>query len=98
MKDIIINLVGDLMDINVVLEYFDKLNDEQAMILEFKYGRQILVDNRDIIQCDGDLIVIKSEAGNYITEYKNIMGIKTCNRIDIENAVLSEIFEKMGDL
>lgn len=30
------------MEINVMMEYFDKLNDENAMFIEFKDGGQLL--------------------------------------------------------
>ena len=37
------------MDLNVVLQYFDNLNDENAMYIEFRDGGKLLVDNSDII-------------------------------------------------
>ena len=60
------------MEINVIMEYFDKLNDENAMFIEFKDGGQLLVDNEDIIRANGDLIEIKSGIGCYITEIREL--------------------------
>ena len=38
------------MDLNVVFRYFDSLNDENAMYIEFGNGGQVLVDNNDIVR------------------------------------------------
>ena len=86
------------MEINVIMEYFDKLNDENAMFIEFKDGGQLLVDNEDIIRANGDLIEIKSGIGCYITETKNVTGLKIFNRVDlIKKAILDKILEEKGD-
>ena len=86
------------MDINVILQYFDKLNDDNAMFIEFKNGGQLLVDNNDVIRVDGDLIEIKSTNGLYITSADCVIGLKIANRIDIMNkAMISEIIGQMGE-
>ena len=71
------------MEINIILEYFDKLNDENAMFIEFKNGGQLLVDNNDIIRANGSILEIKSTTGIYITEVKYVVGLKIANRVDI---------------
>ena len=86
------------MEIEVILEYFDKLNDENAMFIEFKDGGQVLVDEDDIIRANGDVIEIKSGIGCYITEAKNVTGLKICNRVDLmKKAILAKILEEKGD-
>ena len=86
------------MEINVVLEYFDKLNDENAMFIEFKNGGQLLVDDNDIIRVNGDLIEITSTSGTYVTSYKNVVGLKICNRVDIiKKTLLADIVEATGE-
>ena len=85
------------MEINVILEYFDKLTDDNAMFIEFKNG-SLLVDNNDTIRANGDLIEIKSTTGTYITEYDNVIALKISNRIDImKKALLGDIIEEIGD-
>ena len=82
----------------MILEYFDKLNDEQAMFIEFKNRTSLLVDNKDEINPVGDCIEIKSTNGLYIVETDEIMGLKICNRVDLINkALLGEIADEMGD-
>ncbi|WP_296875604.1 hypothetical protein [uncultured Methanobrevibacter sp.] len=87
------------MEANVILEYFDKLNDENAMFIEFRNRGQLLVDNNDIVRVNGSLIEIKSDSiGVYISELDEIIGLKICNRVDLINkAILGEIAEQMGD-
>ena len=86
------------MEINVIMGYFDKLNDENAMFIEFRDGGQLLVDNEDIIRANGDLIEIKSGIGCYITEVKNVTGLKICNRVDLmKKVILAKILEEKGD-
>lgn len=87
------------MEANVVLEYFDKLNDENAMFIEFKNRNQLLVDNNDIIRVNGSIIEIKSESiGIFITSLDEITGIKISNRSDIINKIiLGEIMAEQGD-
>ena len=86
------------MEINVILEYFDKLNDENAMFIEFKNGGQLLVDNTDIIRANGNLIEIKSTSGIYITETKYVIGLKIANRVDImKKAMIGELIGEMGE-
>ena len=86
------------MEINVVMEYFDKLNDENAMFIEFRDGGQILVDNEDVIRANGDLIEIKSSMGCYITEAKNVTGLKITNRIYLmRKAIIEKILEEKVD-
>ena len=86
------------MNINVILEYFDKLNDDNAMFIEFKNGGQLLVDNTDIIRANGELIEIKSTTGIYITEAKYVVGLKIANRIDImKKAMIGELITEMGE-
>ena len=83
---------------NVILEYFDKLNDENAMFIEFKNARPFFVDNEDEINPVGDCIEIKSTKGLYIVETDEIMGLKICNCVDLINkALLGEIADEMGD-
>lgn len=86
------------MEANVILEYFDKLNDEQAMFIEFKNRTSLLVDNKDEINPVGDCIEIKSTNSLHIVETDEIMGLKICNRVDLINkAPLGEIADEMGD-
>ena len=86
------------MDINVILEYFDKLNDDNAMFIEFKNRGQLLVDNDDIIRVQGDLMEIKSQNGIYVVEISNVVGLKICNRLDLMRKVaLGELIEELGD-
>ena len=86
------------MDLNVVLKYFDTLNDENAMYIEFKDGGKLLVDNSDIIRADGGLIEIKSTIGSYITESSNISGLRILNRVDImAKAVIEKMINAEGD-
>lgn len=86
------------MEINVILEYFDKLTDENAMFIEFKDGGSLLVDNEDIIRANGDVIEIKSKIGCYITEAKNVSGLKISTRTYImQKAILQKILEDSGD-
>lgn len=87
------------MNPNVILEYFDKLNDENAMFIELKNRNQLLVDERDTIRVNGELIEIKSDSiGTYITTVDEIIGIKISNRVDIMNKVmLGDILGKIGD-
>lgn len=82
----------------MILEYFDKLNDEQAMFIEFKNRTSLLVDNKDEIHPVEDLIEIKSTNSLHIVETDEIMGLKICNRVDLINkAPLGEIADEMGD-
>lgn len=86
------------MEINVILEYFDKLNDENAMFIEFMNGGQLLVDNTDIIRVNGDLMEIKATTGIYVTSPENVIGLKISNRVDImKKAFISELIEERGD-
>ena len=86
------------MDLNVVLQYFDTLNDENAMYIEFKDGGKLLVDNSDIIRADGGLIEIKSTFGSYITESSNVTGLRILNRVDImAKAVIEKMINAEGD-
>ena len=86
------------MEINIILEYFDKLNDENAMFIEFKNGGQLLVDNNDIIRANGSILEIKSTTGIYITEVKYVVGLKIANRVDImQKALMGEIIGQSGE-
>ena len=86
------------MEINIILEYFDKLNDENAMFIEFKNGGQLLVDNNDIIRANGSIIEIKSTTGIYITEVKYVVGLKIANRVDImRKAMIGELITEIGE-
>ena len=86
------------MEINTILEYFDKLTDETAMFVELKYGGSILVDNDDIIQANGNVIEIKSKVGCYVTEAGNVSGLKINTRAYImEKVILQKILESEGD-
>ena len=87
------------MEINVIMEYFDKLNDENAMFIEFKNRGQLLVDNNDIVRVKDNLIEIKSSSmGIYITSLDEVIGLKISNRVDIMNkALLGQIIGEMGD-
>ena len=86
------------MEINMILEYFDKLNDENAMFIEFKNGGQLLVDNNDIIRANGSILEIKSTTGIYITEVKYVVGLKIANRVDImRKAMIGELITEIGE-
>ena len=86
------------MEINIILEYFDKLNDENAMFIEFKNGGQLLVDNNDIIRANGSILEIKSTTGIYITEVKYVVGLKIANRVDImRKAIIGELITEIGE-
>ena len=86
------------MEANVILEYFDKLNDENAMFIEFKNGGQLLVDNNDIIRANGSILEIKSTTGIYITEVKYVVGLKIANRVDImRKAMIGELITEIGE-
>ena len=87
------------MEANVILEYFDKLSDENAMFIEFKNRGQLLVDNNDIVRVKDNLIEIKSSSmGIYITSLDEVIGLKISNRVDIMNkALLGQIIGEMGD-
>ena len=87
-----------IMEINIILEYFDKLNDENAMFIEFKNGGQLLVDNNDIIRANGSILEIKSTTGIYITEVKYVVGLKIANRVDImRKAMIGELITEIGE-
>lgn len=82
----------------MILKYFEELNDEQAMFIEFKNRTSLLVDNKDEINPVGDCIEIKSTNSLHIVETDEIMGLKICNRVDLINkAPLGEIADEMGD-
>ena len=86
------------MDVNVVLQYFDKLDDVNAMYIEFRDGGKLLVDNSDIIRSEGDLIEIKSTFGSYITESSNVTGLRILNRVDImAKAIIEKMIDADGD-
>lgn len=86
------------MEINIIMEYFDKLNDENAMFIEFSNGGSLLVDNSDIIRANGDLMEIKATTGTYITSPKNVVGLKIANRADIiKKSLLADIIEVTGE-
>ena len=86
------------MEINIILEYFDKLNDENAMFIEFRNGGQLLVDNNDIIRANDTLIEIKTTNGIYITEAKSVIGLKIATRVDImKKAMIGELIEELGE-
>ena len=86
------------MDLNVVFRYFDSLNDENAMYIEFKDGGKLLVDCNDIIRAEDDLIEIKSTFGSYITESSNVVGLRILNRVDImAKAIIENMINAEGD-
>ena len=86
------------MEANVILEYFDKLTDENAMFIEFRNRGQLLIDNNDIVRVDGTLIEIKSNSLTYITGLDEVIGLKICNRVDIINkALIGEVIGELGD-
>ena len=86
------------MDLNVVLQYFDKLDDVNAMYIEFRDGGKLLVDCNYIIRADGDLIEIKSTFGSYITESSNVCGLRILNRVDImAKAIIEKMINAEGD-
>lgn len=78
------------MDLNLVLQYFDKLNDENAMYIEFRTGERLLIDCDDIIRAEWDLMEIKSTFGVYVTESSNITGLRIINRVDLMAKVIME--------
>ena len=86
------------MDLNVVLQYFDKLNDENAMYIEFRDGGRLLVDCDDIIRAEGNLIEIKSTCGVYVTESSNITGLRIINRVDyMAKVIMEKMINAEGD-
>lgn len=86
------------MNIVVIMRYFDALNDENAMYIEFKDGGKLLVDCNDIIRAEDDLIEIKSSFGSYITETSNVSGLRILNRVDImAKAVIENMINAEGD-
>lgn len=86
------------MNTVVIMRYFDALNDENAMYIEFKDGGKLLVDCNDIIRAEDDLIEIKSSFGSYITETSNVSGLRILNRVDImAKAVLENMINAEGD-
>ena len=86
------------MDFNVILDYFDKLNDEKSMFIEFENGNRILVDNSDIIRGNGDLIEIKVNMGTYITDVKNVTALKICNmEYLMRELMFNNITDNKGD-
>lgn len=85
------------MDGHIVLDYFNKLNEENAMFLEFKDGEHLLVDNNDIILVNGNLIEIENSTGCYVTESSNITGLKIMTRATIMSKALFEKFFEEGD-
>ena len=86
------------MNIVVIMRYFDALNDENAMYIEFKDGGKLLVDCNDIIRVEDDLIEIKSSFGSYITEWSNVSGLRILNRVDImAKAVIENMINAEGD-
>lgn len=86
------------MNIAVIMRYFDALNDENAMYIEFRDGGKLLVDCNDIIRAEDDLIEIKSSFGSYITETSNVSGLRILNRVDImAKAVIENMINAEGD-
>ena len=86
------------MDINTILEYFDKLNDENAMFIELKHKNPLLVDYKDIIRAKGELIELKTKNGTYITSSESVVGLKILKRIDImKNVIINDIVDELGD-
>jgi hypothetical protein len=86
------------MNTVVIMRYFDALNDENAMYIEFKDGGKLLVDCNDIIRAEDDLIEIKSSFGSYITETSNVSGLRILNRVDImAKAVIENMINAEGD-
>jgi hypothetical protein len=86
------------MNIVVIMRYFDALNDENAMYIEFKDGGKLLVDCNDIIRAEDDLIEIKSSFGSYITESSNVSGLRILNRVDImAKAVIENMINAEGE-
>ena len=87
------------MNLNVFFEHFNELNEENAMYIDFKNGETLLVDNRDKIIADGNLVKIESDFGKYITEPENIVSIKILSRRDIMAAAFfAKILEVEGEL
>jgi len=86
------------MNIVVIMRYFDALNDENAMYIEFKDGGKLLVDCNDIIRAEDDLIEIKSSFGSYITASSNVSGLRILNRVDImAKAVIENMINAEGE-
>jgi hypothetical protein len=86
------------MNTVVIMRYFDALNDENAMYIEFRDGGKLLVDCNDIIRAEDDLIEIKSSFGSYITETSNVSGLRILNRVDImAKAVIENMINAEGD-
>ena len=43
------------MKVSVIMRYFDALNDENAMYVEFRDGGKLLIDCNDTIKAEDDL-------------------------------------------
>jgi len=86
------------MKVSVIMRYFDALNDENAMYVEFRDGGKLLIDCNDTIKAEDDLIEIKSTFGSYITESSNVVGLRILNRVDImAKAVIENMINAGGD-
>lgn len=86
------------MKVSVIMRYFDALNDENAMYVEFRDGGKLLIDCNDTIKAEDDLIEIKSTFGSYITESSNVVGLRILNRVDImAKAVIENMIKAEGD-
>ncbi len=88
------NLVGDKMNINLLLAQFDELADSEAIVVSFKEFHSILVDNDDTIRVDGDSVQFKSEAGNVVVNVDEVNGFQVLEKSDVIKKFIMSI---LGD-
>ena len=88
------NLVGDKMNINLLLAQFDELADSEAIVVSFKEFHSILVDNNDTIRVNDDSIQFKSEAGNVVVGIDEVNGFQVLEKSDVIKKFIMSI---LGD-
>ena len=94
MITIVINQVGDKMNINLLLAQFDELDDSEAIVVSFKEFHSILVDNNDTIRVNDDSIQFKSEAGNVVVGIDEVNGFQVLEKSDVIKKFIMSI---LGD-
>ena len=86
------------MNIKLIMKYFNDLKDDESMYVEYGNGERILIDNRDTINVDFDIIEFKSECGTLVTEDKNITAIRILKSSDVvKGSFIEGLIECMGD-
>lgn len=91
MITIVINQVGDKMNINLLLAQFDELDDSEAIVVSFKEFHSILVDNNDTIRVDDDAVQFKSTAGNIAVNVDEVNGFQVLEKSQAIMMLLSKI-------